>query len=325
MLVSDRVYGAFGINDAVLLDLISSKPIQRLKNIAQFGIPDEYYVFRNFSRFEHSVGVMLLVRKLGGSLEEQSAALLHDVSHTAFSHVVDWLFGSGEKEDYQDRIHEKIFMGSELPEILKRYNLDCERIADHGNFPLLEQPTPRLCADRIDYALREFRDWAAPGIVKECVNSFVIRNNRIVFSSKETAKKFAESFLKCQMVHWGGAQATMRYTLLSSALRAAISHGVISENDLLNDDNFVLGKLKDSSDPEIKKYLSLLAGKNLKIIEGGENPQYLMKKKFRHVDPEYVEDGDVVVLSETDSGFRALLGRNREINQKGLRLSISDA
>jgi HD superfamily phosphohydrolase len=32
---------------------------------------------------------MLLVRRLGASLEEQIAALLHDVSHTAFSHVID--------------------------------------------------------------------------------------------------------------------------------------------------------------------------------------------------------------------------------------------
>ncbi len=322
MLINDRVYGDFEVNDAVLLDLINSRPLQRLKNIAQFGIPDEYYVFKNYSRFEHSVGTMLLVIKLGGSLEEQSAALLHDVSHTAFSHVVDWLLGSGEKEDYQDRIHEKIFMESELPGILNRYNLDCGRIADHKNFPLLEQPTPRLCADRIDYALREFRDWAAPSIVKECVNSFVVRNGRIVFSSKETAKKFAEAFLKCQMLHWGGAQATIRYTLLSSALRAAISHNVINESDLLNDDNFVLEKIKNSSDPEIRKYISLLADKKLEIIEDEENPQYLMKKKFRHVDPEYLENGRVFILSETDRGFSALLEKNREINQKGLKLSV---
>ncbi len=34
---------------------------------------------------------MMLVNRLGGSLEEQIAALLHDVSHTAFSHVIDYV------------------------------------------------------------------------------------------------------------------------------------------------------------------------------------------------------------------------------------------
>jgi len=50
------------------------------------------------TRFDHSVGVMLLIRKLGAGsspasalLKEQVAALLHDVSHTAFSHVIDYV------------------------------------------------------------------------------------------------------------------------------------------------------------------------------------------------------------------------------------------
>ena len=36
---------------------------------------------------------MLLVRKAGGSAEAQAAALLHDIAHTALSHVVDGVFG----------------------------------------------------------------------------------------------------------------------------------------------------------------------------------------------------------------------------------------
>lgn len=35
---------------------------------------------------------MLLLRKLGASLEEQLASLLHDISTFAVSHVADWVF-----------------------------------------------------------------------------------------------------------------------------------------------------------------------------------------------------------------------------------------
>lgn len=35
---------------------------------------------------------MLLNRQLDASMEEQIVALLHDVSHTAFSHVIDYVF-----------------------------------------------------------------------------------------------------------------------------------------------------------------------------------------------------------------------------------------
>ncbi|MBI1971832.1 MAG: HD domain-containing protein [Candidatus Aenigmarchaeota archaeon] len=322
MIIKDPIYGTFDVNEPVLAELISSGPVQRLKRIAQYGVPNRYYVFKNFSRYEHSVGVMLLVRRLGASIEEQAAGLLHDVSHTAFSHVVDWLLGSGEKEDHQDKIHSEIFMNSELPVILEKHDLGVRKVSDYKNFPLVEQPTPRLCADRIDYALREFRLWAAPSIVGECFSSLTTKDGRMVFSSKITAKKFAEAFLNCQMVHWGGPQATIRYTLLAAALRIATENKIISENDLLNDDEFVLEKLENCANAGVKRYLRMLADKNLLVVEDPHNPQYIMKKKFRYVDPEYTENGEVFTLTDTDNGFKALLEENRRINSQGLKLSI---
>ena len=47
--------------------------------------------------FEHSLGVYLLLRRLGADRREQVAGLLHDISHTAFSHAVDFLISSGSR------------------------------------------------------------------------------------------------------------------------------------------------------------------------------------------------------------------------------------
>src|SRR3990167_3900982 len=102
MLIKDRVYGNFQINEPVILELLKSKLVLRLKGISQFGVPDKYHYIKGFSRYEHSVGVMILLRILGASLEEQVAGLLHDVSHTAFSHIVDWVIGQGKTENFQD-------------------------------------------------------------------------------------------------------------------------------------------------------------------------------------------------------------------------------
>ncbi|MDG2658737.1 hypothetical protein P7M12_23850, partial [Vibrio parahaemolyticus] len=59
--------------DPVVEELIVSKSVQRLKGIHQTGA--SYLVNKewNVTRFDHSVGVMLLVKKLGGSVEEQIA------------------------------------------------------------------------------------------------------------------------------------------------------------------------------------------------------------------------------------------------------------
>ncbi len=92
MQYDDAVYGATEITEPVLLDLMESCAMQRLKGISQHGVTALLGITPAFTRFDHSVGVMLLVRRLGASIEEQVAALLHDISHTAFSHVIDFVF-----------------------------------------------------------------------------------------------------------------------------------------------------------------------------------------------------------------------------------------
>ena len=115
MEIRDVIYGTFEIEEQVLVDLINSKPVQRLKTIEQQGLPEEYDIFPGYKRYEHSVGVMLLLKKLKASIEEQITGLLHDVSHTAFSHVVDWVMGDRVKEDFQDKVHQDIISNSEIP------------------------------------------------------------------------------------------------------------------------------------------------------------------------------------------------------------------
>ncbi len=109
MIIKDRVYGIFKVTSPVILELIKSPSLLRLKKIAQYGVPDKYYHLRGYSRYEHSLGVMLLLKKLGASEKEQIAGLLHDISHTAFSHLVDWVLDQGDKEIFQDDNHKNIF------------------------------------------------------------------------------------------------------------------------------------------------------------------------------------------------------------------------
>lgn len=74
MVISDVIYGEFKV-DQVVEELMLSKPVQRLKGIHQAGASYLMSEKWNVTRFAHSVGVMLLVKKLGGSVEEQIAAM----------------------------------------------------------------------------------------------------------------------------------------------------------------------------------------------------------------------------------------------------------
>ena len=75
MEINDCVYGKCEITEPVLVELIHSKPLQRLKGIMQSGARVYIFSNRDVTRYEHCVGVMLLLRKLGASIEEQIAGL----------------------------------------------------------------------------------------------------------------------------------------------------------------------------------------------------------------------------------------------------------
>ena len=79
MIIQDKEFGDFEIKEEVLIELLNSQAIQRLKNIDQAGYAKGFFPHSR-NRFDHSVGVFLLIRKYGGSLEEQMAGLIHDVS-----------------------------------------------------------------------------------------------------------------------------------------------------------------------------------------------------------------------------------------------------
>lgn len=321
MKIKDPVYGEFKISEPVLIDLINSPSIQRLKRIEQFGLPKKLYLFPGFTRFEHSVGVMLLLKKLNASLEEQIAGLLHDVSHTAFSHLVDWVWGDPEKEDFQDKILKKFILKSEIPSILSKHNLDYKKIIGIKKFKLLERKSPEACADRVDYGLREFHYWLDKSIVRDCIENLAVYDNRMVFKSKSSAKLFGVNFLKLQNLHWGGKDTITRYFLFSRILKIAMKKKILKRKDFYIDDLHILNILKDSSDKDIDRIFKLLS-KSLSLGFNPEKPFIFMRKKFRYVDPFFLQNEKILKLSKNDTGFKELLEVEKKINQAGIQINL---
>jgi hypothetical protein len=319
MIIKHPIYGRQIIKEPVLIDLINSKPLQRLKNIAQLGVPNQFYYLRGPSRFEHSLGVMILLKKLGASMEEQIAGLLHDVSHLALSHIYDWVIGSNKNEDFQDKIHKKFFDNTDIPEILKKYGFILDRIVNLNNFKLLEREIPNLCADRIDYALIEFYLWANSEAVGPVLKSLKNVNGRIVFSNLKLASIFANTFLKCQREHWGGYEAVARYFLFSLILKDALNKKILNVKDFYQTDDFIIKKLIKSKDKKILRQLRTLKNKNLpRSIKGGEKKTVF--KKFRYVDPEVISKGKIRKLSQISDRFRILIKKEKLHNLKGVEV-----
>ncbi len=309
MLVKDRLYGNFEIRENVLIDLLKSQPILRLKGASQQGFPagETKTDFPLYTRYEHSVGVMLLLRKLGASLEEQVAGLLHDASHTAFSHVMDWVVGDPEEQEYQDSMLADYIKKSTLAGILTKRGFDVEKISNlekSGNFGLLERQMPNLCADRVDYSLRDGYYWVGVN-AKYCVKHLTVHRNEIVFNSMRAAKVFGFNYMKCQVECWASDEAGLRYHFISLALKEAISSGVLKMKDMYKDEKQIIAKLRASGQKDIVENINAGLG-ILKFIESTSGGIKLAKK-LRYVDPKFLYDGRVRRLSEVDTHYRAII------------------
>lgn len=165
----DAVHNYIYVDQPVLLELINSREMQRLRRIKQLGGTHQVYQSAEHSRFCHSLGVYFIVRKMlfdseigeyindYDKLTVMCAALLHDIGHGPFSHCFEGAFGLNH-EEYTIKI---INGNSEVNSILERFEPGFSRKVSsviektHPNKILIQMVSSQLDADRMDYLLRD--------------------------------------------------------------------------------------------------------------------------------------------------------------------------
>jgi len=314
MQYNDSIYGDIEIQEPVLLELMDSEAMQRLKGISQHGITALIGITPPFSRFDHSVGAMLLVRHLGASLDEQIAALLHDVSHTAFSHVIDFVFNDHNGQSYHEDKKEEYVASSDIPKILSKFGRDWLEFMDEDKFKLLEQESPALCADRLDYFLRDlgFLGLASGSEIQSAVESLEVRDERIVVKHPEAARWMAYTFIETDRASWSSFREVGLYQLTAEAIKVASKLNVIDENDIWSSDELLWKKLCSAEHPDIKQYVNLITP-GTRFTWDEENPVFRVATKIRSIDPPVSNGNDVKSLSDLDATF----GRYRQEYMSG--------
>jgi HD superfamily phosphohydrolase len=301
----DPAYGEIEISEPVLLEVIMSNPVQRLKGLNQYGSWQFILPRVKSSRFEHSLGVCFLLKRLGAPEEEQMAGLLHDISHTAFSHVVDYLYRQEGSQEHHESLFQQLFMNSQLPKIAQTNGMKPEIFLEMGNFPLLERALPDLCADRLDYF---FRDSVLLGVCKPddirlFMDHLVVREGEIFVDNQAIAKNMAIGYMECSRKFWSSPTQAASYQILADAIKSGLEGGVISEGDFLLTDQQLYGKLRSSRNMSVISKLDLLQPEFFAVNSPGDFDFYV-KTKARYIDPKVVQGEKVSRLSELDKEYR---------------------
>ncbi len=323
MTITDKLYGSFKVEEPVIIELLESAAIKRLEGISQHGYASQARPY-NFSRLEHSLGVFLLLRKYGASLDEQIAGLIHDAAHAVFSHTIDYVGGrqSGGRQDHQDKIQAGYIKRTDIPAVLAKHGFDLAHILDDNNFPLKESPLPELCADRLDYSLRLARLWEKldDSSLAKLLDNLETKNGKWLFKDQETAKQYAELFLFLNQNYYAGLSGAAMHESVSRYLNHALKQGYISEDDLYATEPEILSRLASfhGQDRVLEELFSRMneLGRYRHDPEKGEEEIVL---KSRVVDPSFLGDsGHTIRLSEAWPRWKEVVAK--ELAPKSYRL-----
>jgi len=174
----DPVHNYIHIQHQLILDLINSREMQRLRRIKQLGTSSFTFHGAEHSRFSHSLGVYENARKIcdifvrrypvekfgkdgwddNERLVALSAALLHDIGHGAYSHAFEKIFQTNHELITQQIITSK---ETQVNQILRKMGEDFpEKVANvinktYPNPQVVQLISSQIDADRMDYLLRD--------------------------------------------------------------------------------------------------------------------------------------------------------------------------
>lgn len=171
----DPVHNIIALNsaqddDRLLINLIDTSEFQRLRRIKQLGLALYTYQGAEHSRFTHSLGVMHIMTRVLDKLAvdykisaqtrlaARVAALLHDVGHGPFSHVIE----KATKIKHENWTKQILLDPStEINQVLSNYDAQLPNtiisIYEHKYlYPFASQlVSSQLDCDRFDYLLRD--------------------------------------------------------------------------------------------------------------------------------------------------------------------------
>jgi HD superfamily phosphohydrolase len=153
-----------------LIDLIDTPEFQRLRRIRQLGIGFFTYQGAEHSRFTHSLGALHLAIRIldrlhlkykipaGQRTAVLAAALLHDIGHGPFSHLIESILGFHHEEWSVKTI---LSEDTEVGKLLRAFAPELpENVAGiiNGTFQpvaLAQLISSQMDVDRMDYLLRD--------------------------------------------------------------------------------------------------------------------------------------------------------------------------
>ncbi len=222
---------------------LSLKILERLKGIGLLCGTDWTPLFHNrfyYSRYDHSLNCALIVWNWTRDKKKTLAALFHDVSTPAFSHVIDFKNGDAlTQESTEDKNAAMILADKDLAAALAQDGLAASDVCDYHKFSICDNEVPQLSADRLEYMFPSgaaLEGWFSLRAVKRFYGDLFVakdENGRDEFSFK--TKKIALDYFRRILKIGYFLQRNkdkIAMELMARVVDAAIKCGALREDEL---------------------------------------------------------------------------------------------
>ena len=326
-LTLNTLYGQYTVTEPVIIELIQSSSFQRLKDIHQYGTLKYVMPLESYNRYEHSIGVFVILRKFGASLEEQIAGLLHDVSHTAFSHVGDHVFQSYGDNAYQDDIHTWFITHTELEQILDKYKYTPYDInPKNGRHQMLDKSLPDMCADRIEYNIigGVKRDLMSKEEAETVFTDLHFEEGVWYFEDPHLARLLANMSLNMTLNLWGSSSNGVIYIWTADAIKRGLEIGLFTFEDFhFSVDDIIWNKLLNCTDPYIQDTMyKLLHYTEYYELVDVQYADIVVKCKFRGINPLVKIGNTFFQLTELDENFKKDFEETKKAAEHGWGIKL---
>ena len=247
-----------------------------------------------FSSLDHSVAVALIVWHFTHDKKQTLSGLFHDIATPVFKHCVDFLNGDYMTQESTEDLTSKIISSSkEIMDLLKRDNIKLEEVDDYHIYPVADNDTPKLSADRLEYSLSNaLLTYKLSNIdeISKIYNDIVLGKDEdntleLSFKSKETALDFVKITSKLSIIY---REDRTRYSmqLIADIIKKLNEDGLITKEDLYNKkESEVIEIIENSKYKEIFNIWK--NAKNVKVSKEKPENVYFVHHgaKIRYIDP----------------------------------------
>ena len=265
-----------------LYDYINTSAMQRIGKIG-CGCGTEYTkIFNNkffYSNLEHSIGVALIIWNFTKDKKQTIAGLFHDISTPVFKHCIDFMNGDHETQESTEELTTYMIKNSnEIMELLERDNIKINEVDNYHIYPIADNNTPKLSADRLEYTFSNglyFKEVWDIKRIKEIYSNIEIQINEegiqeLGFKDKNIAEKFIDGASKLWPL-WVSNEDKLVMQFLADIVKKMFEENLLTKKDLYTlSEKEVIDKIENCTNEKISKCFKLF--RNSTKISESDSP-----------------------------------------------------